>query len=186
MTQSHKAIILSASMFYREPISDEALLMYAEELSDIDPGLLLEALKDLRKDPKITRLPLPAVIRSRATPSLNEQDRARIIAARIITGVSKIGPYEISRTKEFLGPMGWAVVEAMGGWQFICTSITNENLTSYQAQLRDLASAFVNGKRSLHSLDHETTSDKIGEFVKKALSFSNGEEGRLAHRLAET
>lgn len=72
------------------------------------------------------------------TANENETDHANELAGKIISCIGDFGPWRSDEVKEHVGKLGWDVVENFGGWQLIC-NITNDQIPTVRAQLRDLA-----------------------------------------------
>lgn len=90
-----------------------------------------------------SRDPFPSIkeIIKVMNPTSDPEAEAQEVAARIIEAVSKDGYTNHSRAKMRIGDLGWQVVEGFGGWRQLCETLTDKNVTSIRAQLRDLAKA---------------------------------------------
>lgn len=139
--QSLKALIVATSAYYGHTVPDNVLALYVEDLADLEFPAVAGAIKEVRRDPKTTRFPLPAAIRSRIAPTESVEDQAREAASRITSAVAKYGWTNPERAKEFIGEVGWYVVDRMGGWQNVCQTLCAENMPSLQAQWRELAAS---------------------------------------------
>lgn len=144
--QKIKLAILDASLYWRETLTNEAIVSYFQELRDLPAENVVEAFRLIKRDPKQTRMPLPSVVRARMKPELDEMDLARMTAGRIIEMVSRVGPY---RTPDF-SPVETMVVRCIGGWQNLCETLDNRNMNQMMAQLRDLALSFIKQERGGH------------------------------------
>lgn len=69
---------------------------------------------------------------------VSNDDKARQVSAMILTGIRKFGYRRPNEAKQYLGPIGWKVVEMQGGWERICET-EEKNVPTLQAQWRDLA-----------------------------------------------
>ncbi len=136
-----KEILVATALYYGQEVADPALQLFVEDLEDLPIKDVLCALKELRRDPKITRLPLPAVIRAKLQPPQTDDDESREAAARIIAAIAKFGWPNSGHARAYIGELGWAVVQRQGGWTTVCDMVDEGSLTSYQAQWRDLAGA---------------------------------------------
>lgn len=72
-----KILIIQTLGYYGQEVSDDVLRMYAEDLADLPLDAVRTALMVLRRDPKVTRFPLPGVIRAKIVeqdgrPGVNE------------------------------------------------------------------------------------------------------------------
>jgi hypothetical protein len=152
--QALKKLLLAMARYYGQEIEDDALLLHVEDLADLPFQRVVLAMKEVRRDPKTTRLPLPAVIRARIEPSRSDEGLAIEAASRITSAVSRYGWTNESRARGYVGELGWLVVELNGGWLSICETLTADNLGTFRAQFRQLA---------LSQLQSSAPSD-IGDF----------------------
>lgn len=128
--------------YYRLKLDDEVLRMYAEDLSDLELAPVLEALNAYRKNPKNRAMPLPAMVRDMLEPQLDDDTLAREAASRVLAAIPKFGYIGGTQAREYIGELGWSVVERYGGWQRVCESVGVElDIGVFQAQVRDSAKA---------------------------------------------
>ncbi len=93
----------------------------------------------------------------------NISDESNSTASKIIAAISEVGPYEVIRAKEQIGEIGWCVVERFGGWPLLC-KVTNDQLPSTRAQLRDLSKSVLSEKKRI---------DRVGQIENKIPSIEN-------------
>lgn len=141
-----KEVILLTHEYYNRgaPLSDQVLLMYASDLSDLEPKKCIAAYEQYRRSPANKTFPLPAQIRALVNPEefVTVEAKAREIAARICAAVPKFGWNNGSEARAFIGPEGWDVVQRQGGWQHLCEFFGWKiNPSSFQAQVRDQVEA---------------------------------------------
>lgn len=136
-----KALIIATSAYFGQRLDDIVVTMYAEDLADLPVAEIQRALLALRRDPKTTRFPLPATIRDRIAPAPTEENDAAEAAARIAGAARRFGYTNPERAREFIGELGWRVVQLDGGWQNVCETLTEDNLGTFRAQWRQLALA---------------------------------------------
>lgn len=139
MNQQVKKILIGLAGYYNHPLTEETLAMYAEDLGDLSVEKIFLATKEIRRDPKITRFPLPAQIRERIEPPENPEGLAIEASNRIVEAISRFGYWRESEAKEFIGELGWLVVQRQGGWQAICENTLVTTLPTQKAQWRELA-----------------------------------------------
>ena len=141
MSQRDKVakIVIALAEYYDKILSTTQLAMYVEDLVAIEPEDLIKAVRIYRNDPKNERFPLPAKLKAMVVPANTDEDQARDASARIIASVSKFGPYQEQRAKEYIGELGWLVVQRQGGWRATVEALTYDNQGQLQAQWRDLA-----------------------------------------------
>jgi|GEM_PF-5036285 len=137
-----KAISLTHAYYHRgQHLEDEVLLMYAEDLADLDVAACVDAYNRWRRNPKNRTFPLPAHIRELVNPEefVSNESQAREIAGRVCGAVPKFGYANANAARLYIGPEGWSAVQRQGGWQYLCEQLgSNINPAIFQAQLRDL------------------------------------------------
>lgn len=152
--QQLKAILVATALYYGQEIADSALALFVEDLEDLPFPQIVQALKEIRRDPKTTRLPLPAVIRAKLNPEVDERSQAVMVSNSIWDAVGKFGWPNPDRAKAFLGELAWTTVERGGGWLNICQDANQSEPSIMKAQIRDLAVAVIQSAKSgqLHRL----------------------------------
>lgn len=144
MTQANlmaiKSLLIRTARYYGQQLDDFAVQAYAADLASLEAKDVERALNHLRMEPKRRWVPLPAEIAAFLRPPVSRDAQAMEIAGRIQKAIGAVGQYRSTMAKERLGPMAWAVVDRLGGWQFVCTLTAKERGTFY-AQARDTAKA---------------------------------------------
>lgn len=138
---SLKEIIALTFAYYHpgQSLADQVLLMYAEDLADIPNEDVIIAYQKYRRDPKNIRFPLPAKIREIVYPEnyITPEEQAAEVAARITGAVTGCGWSNARAAEDYIGPVGWGVVQRQGGWMHICENLgVNINPSTFQAQIR--------------------------------------------------
>lgn len=121
-------------------LTKEAVMGYYNVLKKYDMSQVISAMELLMTE--LTpgqRFPVPRQIIEKFQPVKDEDSEAREAAGRIVAAVSRFGWPNPERAKEYVGELGWAVVERQGGWVTVCEVLTPENVGQMQAQWRDLA-----------------------------------------------
>jgi hypothetical protein len=145
--QQLKALIVATAMYYGHALPDQVLALYLEDLADLPFAAVVDAIKEARRDPKTTRFPLPAVIRAKIAPVESDDDLAIEAVSRVVAAVSRYGWCNSERARDFVGELGWRVVEMEGGWKTVCETLTQDNIGTLRAQWRNLArSSITRGK----------------------------------------
>lgn len=122
---------------------DETILdLYDKGLSYLGYKQLCDVIDELifsRDD----RTPFPSVktIKGKIILEANPEAEAIEAAARIVQAVNRIGYTNPDAAKEFIGELGWRAVTRFGGWLAVCETMTPENVTTMQAQFRQLSKA---------------------------------------------
>ena len=138
--QHLKALLVAMALYYGQEIADAALGLYVEDLEDLALADVQRVLRELRRDPKTTRMPLPAVVRARIVPeAMSDEDLAIEAVNRIFEAVARWGWNNAARAKLMIGELGWKVVEMDGGWLTVCQELTEDNKGTFRAQWKGLA-----------------------------------------------
>lgn len=146
--QSLKVLWVKLSAYYQFPLRDEVLEMYVEDLEGLPAELIGAAMQEYRRNPKNTRVPLPAQIRALCEPQVDDDSLAREAASRIVSAVRTIGYPSPGSAREYIGELGWKVVERNGGWMSLCQNLMEDQIGTFQAQARDLAKAQIQFARA--------------------------------------
>lgn len=138
-------IIIGLAEYYEKELTETQLAMYIEDLLELSPQDLLRAVRLYRNHSNHDRFPLPNKLKAMIEPPIDQ--RARDAVARILTAISRIGPYRSSEAKEFIGELGWEIVKLQGGWEELCTSLNDNNKPNLQAQWRELGITLINKEK---------------------------------------
>jgi hypothetical protein len=141
--QQLKALIVATSSYYGHQIPDQVLLLYVEDLADLPFPAVAQAIRDVRRDPRTTRFPLPAVIRARIQPAPTDEGEAQEAVSRLIDSVARFGWTNGAAAKAHMGELAWLVVQREGGWQNVCANLNQDNLGMTRAQWRQLAMSLL-------------------------------------------
>lgn len=137
-------IWLGLAEMYGKEISTNALTIMLNAIEDLDTEKVIIALNNWARTSKQTRYPLPSEIREIVNPILSTDALAKESSARIQQAISKFGYMQPNLAKEFIGEIGWNVVERFGGWVYICENHgVDLNPLTFLAQARDLAKAQI-------------------------------------------
>lgn len=139
--QQLKGLFVATAMYFNHEIPDAALGLYVEDLVDLPFDQVAAAIREIRRDPKTTKCPLPAAIRARVTPESDPEADSVEAVGRIVHAVSRIGPYRTKDARAFIGELGWLVVQREGGWEQVCETLTDDNIGILKAQWRQMAMA---------------------------------------------
>ena len=173
--------------YYKETLTENQVKMYVEDIlsSGIGEEKLAQAILLYRQDGKNTFFPLPAKLITLVTPEeSSDLDIGREATGRIIQAVSKFGFYRLQDAKEFIGSLGWKVVERQGGWGSLCTNLNSENKGTLQAQMRDSAVSILKLSRNgtldkpidLPQLEQKSNMQSLGELTKQITENLKGEK----------
>jgi hypothetical protein len=85
------------------------------------------------------RFPSVADIKLVMNPQVDPKHEANEAAGRIVQAVNKFGHPSGADAKDFIGELGWLVVQRHGGWSSLCLMLNADNITFFKAQFRDMA-----------------------------------------------
>jgi hypothetical protein len=122
-----------------EELTESRIKAYLYSLRELTLNEVKIAFDEFVKDPDMKKFPLPGQFMAKARPQPSSDDEAREAAARILSAVPKFGWSNRKEAQNYIGELGWAVVERQGGWVFICENMKSGMIPSLQAQYRDLA-----------------------------------------------
>lgn len=120
------------------------LELYLQQFEDLDGQLVCKAIENLIVNRKATdKFPSIADIRGLVVPVAQPKQEAVMAANLIIQAVGKFGYMNYEEAKDFVGSLGWRVVEMHGGWSALCSMLNHENTTFYKAQFKELAETLL-------------------------------------------
>lgn len=103
-----------------------------------------------------TRDPFPSVkeIISIMVPERNDENESIEAVNRVKQAVPRFGRYRGDEAKEFIGELGWEVVQKWGGWGHLCENLgASIGETTFTAQARkDALSIQGRAKAGLHGM----------------------------------
>jgi hypothetical protein len=140
--QELKALFICTALYYGHEIPDDALPLYIADLDDLPFVAVAAAIGGLRRDPRVTKCPLPSMIRARLTPESNSDSEAVMVTGRVLEAISRFGPYRLEEAKAWIGSVGWILVSMEGGWEHL-NAIESDQLPTMKAQWRQLAKALI-------------------------------------------
>lgn len=135
-------VILATAVYYGRQVSQDVLSMMIDDLSDLPINTVLSAYSAFRRDARNKFFPLPAQIREMITPQVDPESAARELAARITGAIPKFGYANSQEAREYIGELGWQIIQRQGGWTYICEHHgLRIDPTAFQAQIREQAKA---------------------------------------------
>jgi hypothetical protein len=143
MSRERIGILLTGlAEVYGEKLGLDRLRLYLSALSDLTTEQLEEAINEIMRDPRVTRFPLPAAIRARVKPGDDVDSMAIEAANRIWEALARCGHNNPGSAREFIGELGWAVVQRQGGWgEAFSMQTETSDVVGLKAQWRELAKA---------------------------------------------
>lgn len=146
MTQQERDVLgrklTELAVFFGKEFPKEQASIYINALLNFVPATLNDYLAGLdrftRSAPK--SFPTPFMLKPFVENKPNPEQLAHEIASRIRFAISEFGWSSTEKAKEYIGSVGWQIVQRSGGWQYLCENhgVKLQPLT-YFAQCRDLA-----------------------------------------------
>lgn len=139
--KQHKIKLLELAMFYEKVLSDDQVQLYGKYLYEkLTVQELDQAIRLYFDNPQNEFFPQPisklvALIKN----PIQDQDMANEVASKLCSALSKYGPDSWERARDYIGELGWLVASKLGGWSYLCQTLTNSEMQIFRAQARDLA-----------------------------------------------
>jgi len=118
--------------------------IYEKALAPFDLSKVSRSIEHIIVNRK-TRDPFPSVkeIIEIMSPQLNDDNEAVEAGSRIVQAVSRFGYSNPGDAHNFIGDLGWRIVERFGGWGSICQSMTPDNTSFMLSQFVKLGKAQI-------------------------------------------
>lgn len=124
----------------RVQLSQTMLRVYDLAVQPFGYERACRALEQLLMETKNWQMPPPKSIIEKIENKPSKLAEANEVAGRIMQSISKFGYNRGNDAKEFIGPLGWIVVERFGGWYNLCVDMgVGLDPSSSRAQMRDSA-----------------------------------------------
>jgi hypothetical protein len=148
MNQSHLErrlayvrVIKAMADYYGRALSEDAMLMYLEDLQELSPDELSLACRQYRSNPENKFFPLPASLIAIVKGTQTPEDVGQDIATRIWEAMARHGWNNPDKARLYIGEAGWEVVKRFGGWLSLCEGTTMDSRGTLIAQMRGIATA---------------------------------------------
>lgn len=89
------------------------------------------------------KMPSIGDLAHRCSPQIDERGTAVEVSGRIIAAVTKFGWANARDAADWIGEVGWAVVDRNGGWESLCQSMREKDVPTWRAQLREQAASVI-------------------------------------------
>lgn len=102
------------------------------------------------------------------------EDKGREVANRIFYAIERWGDMNgesgvlkwENEIAPYLGPIGCKVVTVNGGWNYLCSNVTNDDATTWKAQWRDYACSLARGHVGDEAPDFATLHPRVNDAIK--------------------
>lgn len=163
-------------------LSKEILVMYDETLRSLGYPQLCKAVEEIILN-RGDRDAFPSIktIREKVRPPQNQEVDAIDAANRISEAMAKYGYGRRDEAKEFIGELGWLIVERQGGWENLCENTLASQMPILKAQWRELGKALWQKAKdgTLHeapALPESTNPEKVLKLGSTIKSLGTGNE----------
>ncbi len=136
--------------YYGQQITENQVRMWSEDIQEYNLMDLKRAFMAYRKEKGNIHMPRPNQIIQHLDPEISPRSLADEASGRIYQAINLCGYNNPEGAKEFIGELGWRVVEREGGWISICRNCTEQNKGMTKAQWRDMALSIL--ERSKYGL----------------------------------
>lgn len=136
-----QVLLIALAEYYQKPLTENQLVMYAEDLSRFESEKVQAAMYTYRNNPKNKFFPIPAQLIEVLEPEIDPSLQAIEISARIWQAIANFGWPNPEGAKDFIGEIGWHVVTRMGGWPSLCDQVMQSDGGMLRAQMREMAKA---------------------------------------------
>ena len=110
------AILTRLADYYGRTLTPGQLDDYSEDLLDLEPDQIVQAIKIYKRDPKSERFPLPAALRAIIIKPVNSDQAAIDNMEKIWAAIGKFGWPNEANAKNYLGEYLSSFIDHYGGW----------------------------------------------------------------------
>jgi hypothetical protein len=142
-TSIEKHFWVLVSNYYNQNLTINQLNAYSDDVKGIHPKLLKHAFELYRRDPANQFMPRPNQILKYINKESSPESAANEVVGRINYAISRFGYPSPEKAKEYIGELGWLLVERDGGWEEVCRNSDLKTKGIRDAQLRDRALAII-------------------------------------------
>lgn len=173
------------AIFFGKDFPREQASIYINALLNYMPASLNDYLSGFDRFIKsgAKSFPTPFMLKSYIENKPNPDQLAHEIASRIRFAISEFGWSSTEKAKNYIGSVGWQIVERSGGWLYLCENhgLKLQPLT-YFAQCRDMAKTILElDEKQIDAEKYLLTKDttKILELtnIKQIKGVNNGQTG---------
>lgn len=190
--QNIKKALFYLSQYLQSELTDEQIVMYATELEKDGLQFVVAACNCVKNSTEnyYGKFPTPAQLRVLVNGS--DDDYALETSLKIIRSVSKFGHMQAKEARDFIGQLGWDVVNSYGGWANVCSTLEADKVSIAQSQYTKTAKMLIGAARrperdgaSLASPETrkmlngtESTAHSVGAIIGRLYQQNQAPEGR--------
>lgn len=178
-----KKMYVGLSAYYQKETADLTIEMYVRDLENYSFQEILRAIEKYRRNPKNKTIPLPANLIEIINPEINSKDIGQIVSAQLQKALTKKGSWwgvnmDTDKFKEemreYLGDIGFTLIQKIGGWSVFCNRAREANMDIFNSQIRELAISL----HKMKSIGVDIETEKFME-IKKSHETIENERRRL-------
>lgn len=141
---SRKAFLLTQlAEAFGVNLSESRLRALLFAMLPLSPEELERGVRAALRSGKHVTMPTPNQLFQLCRPEISKKQVATEVSARIVTAVKRFGYPWPHEAREFVGEVGWKVIELQGGWAQVCEQMNNSRIPMFQAQFRELAETVI-------------------------------------------
>lgn len=127
-----EAVLSVLASLYDKELTKDAIKLYVSILNQVSYPEIKKAVQLWVADSSNKRFPLPAELLSMVRNT--DEEIAQETAAKVKVAVNKYGacyPEMLARAKNYIGEIGWQLVEEEGGWHHLTTASINLEIAEH-------------------------------------------------------
>lgn len=163
-------------------LSEDLVAMYEKSLSQLGYEKLSYVIEQIILE-RGDRDPFPSIrtIREKVVPTPSAESEAIDAANRISEAMAKYGYGRREEAKQFIGELGWLIVQRQGGWENLCENTLTTQMPTLRAQWRELGKTLWQKAKdgTLHeapALPESTNPEKVLKLGSTIKSLGAGNE----------
>lgn len=118
----------------------------------------VNALNSYSAETSNKNFPAPSQLKQYLFPSSSSRQQAQEIAQRCFGAIRKFGYTKPVQAKEYIGELGWRLIERRGGWNSHCTETRESDVPILTAQFRESIGVYIEQGK----ITDEVFYDKVG------------------------
>lgn len=117
-------------------VDEFGMSIYVEDLGRFEGEEFARILTRLRQAFRERTLPSVKELEDAALQRASGKNDVDEAVARICTAIRTCGTPNMSRAMEFIGELGWSIVQRYGGWAAVCAVESEKDLAVMRAQMK--------------------------------------------------